>query len=465
MPISIGALSPMLYPCVFPSLATHEPPSPATDAPTDASRTVDDDTTGHWNELATERRLAGDEWRRTLQLTGTLPRAEATPSPDSPHPLDDRLLTLTRIWRDAVSASEATTATREGPRVEFDSPSKSNCQQQATAYRNVLAQMTPLIGADAAHNSAREMSKLVPIARRVDEIDAWIEKKGLRNTPPDLLEQRNVMAAALVNQDVYFDEAVPHILPGCLHRLRNVDHNGPQQSGYFGAIYTDALGDKVIVANRGTEMGITERSGIDWKQNIRQAFGLSSSQYTEAIHLARSMALHHSPSKLVFTGHSLGGGLASAQTSVVPGSNGLTFDAAGLHNRTVARHCATPASTRVKAYHVNGEALSMAQEALKNAESLATRIPLFGRAMSWVARMTLPHPVGARIGIPLVTSARHEPVRDADNTATDHAPPAIGPLGAIQKHSMVQMTLSLSYRLPRQRLSRDDTLAFRGAAT
>ncbi|MDN4584965.1 hypothetical protein DBA20_18485 [Pandoraea capi] len=468
MQISTGALRPTIYASLLTARAANEPHAPAAptfNTPRKASETLAHTTdstepwAGHTRQIS-ERRLADDQWRRTLQNMGALP--DSAPLSDRPHPLNDRLHKLTQVWLDVLKNSSF----RSGDRVrtEFDSLSESIRRQQADVYRNVVAQMTPLVGPDAAHDSAQETSKLVAIARRVDEIDAWIASREGRRTPSDLLEQRNVMAAALVNHDVYFDEAVPHILPARVQRLRSYDRNGPGQSGYFGAVYTDSLGDKIIVANRGTEMGISGRSGIDWQQNIRQAFGFSSAQYDEAMNMAKSLAREHSPSKLIFTGHSLGGGLASAQTSVVPGANGLTFDTAGLHNRTVARHSAMPASTRVKAYHVNGEALSVVQEAIQGAESLARRTPLLGRAMTWAGRMALPRPVGERIGVPPASRQPSNAGPAAEPYSGDNVAPPAGVRGAIQKHSMAQMIHSLFDQLPKKRLSRED-LALPGFTT
>lgn len=460
-----GALNPALSSSVFTSSAANEP---AASPPDNAARPVPladahvPDTPRQWSDHVIERRVAADQWRRTLQRLGSHTSHDTAPPPDPPLSLNDRLLNLTQVWRDAVRKFPSFTA-QEPRRSGCDSASCALARLQAAVYRNVLTQMTPLVGTQVAHDSAQETSMLVAIARRVDEIDAWIEAKGLRNTPADLLEQRNVMTAALVNHDVYFDEAVPHILPSRVQRQRHFDHNGSGQSGYFGAVYSDALGDRLIVANRGTEMGVAGRSGVDWKENIRQALGLETPQYNEAINLAKSLAMEHAPSKLVFTGHSLGGGLASAQASVVPGSKGLTFDTAGLHNRTVARHSATPASTRVKAYHIHGEALSIVQDAMKGAESLALHIPLVRKAVSWLTRMALPRPVGERIGVPLATPAqpragRHPlPIPDDDPSTASGISGISGIRGAIEKHSMVQMIHSLFDRLPKQRLSRDET--------
>jgi len=61
------------------------------------------------------------------------------------------------------------------------------------------------------------------------------------------------------------------------------------------------------------------------------------------------------------TGHSLGGGMASA-ASVASGKASTTFNAAGLHPNTVGRYGGTPQSSSVQAYRVAGEMLTGLQE-------------------------------------------------------------------------------------------------------
>ncbi|MGB3721621.1 MAG: hypothetical protein WA979_02235 [Pacificimonas sp.] len=111
-----------------------------------------------------------------------------------------------------------------------------------------------------------------------------------------------------------------------------------------------------VVAFRGTQ------SGGDWVQNGRQGLGFDSPYYEQAINIGRKVALSGADAQ--FTGHSLGGGLASA-ASVASGLPGVTFNAAGLHGDTIAAATAVnpnDAPGEVTAYYVPGEILHKIQQ-------------------------------------------------------------------------------------------------------
>ncbi|MEO0035710.1 MAG: hypothetical protein RLZZ501_1733, partial [Pseudomonadota bacterium] len=111
-------------------------------------------------------------------------------------------------------------------------------------------------------------------------------------------------------------------------------------------------GDRYVVAFRGTA------EGRDWTENnLPQAFGHSSDAYDRAIRLSNRIRVD--PSRLTYTGHSLGGGLASA-AAVTHGTHAVTYNAAGLHANTVRRY--PPSPETVDAYYVPGDPLSGIQD-------------------------------------------------------------------------------------------------------
>lgn len=465
MHIQTGALSPTRFPAALTTLATRntrtssEPPDASKDTTSlpAAHHDVASDTPSQWVDFATERRAFDAERRRSLQRASTLERAEIRrprrTSETTSDLLAERVRVLVQTWREAVQEARASGARSHACKAaeDIDSASRPCGCLESVAYDNVFAQMQPLVGDSAAHDSACRTAKLVTVAQRIDELDTLIAAKDGAYLPASIIEQRNDITAALVNHDVYFDHSVPQILPTRVRRISVHDDNGPKQSGFFGALYEDTLCERYLAADRGTEMGITARALVDWTHNFRQALGLRSRQYEEAIDWAKSLALCYPPRQLVFTGHSLGGGLASAQTSVVRHSTAVTFDPAGLHNKTVARHAAVPAWSRVKSYYVDGELLSVIQEMLKNSINFAAHMPLIGHAVSWIARIMVPRPIGARIALPVALPPEAATTHHRGRHASHETPAArstSGIRGAIARHSTLQMIYSLFDGLP-----------------
>jgi hypothetical protein len=78
----------------------------------------------------------------------------------------------------------------------------------------------------------------------------------------------------------------------------------------------------------------------------------------------------------ISTGHSLGGGLASA-AAIVTGTQAITFNAAGLNSNTVISGAnLANASSLITAYYVGGEILSLAQAWTPFPNAVGTRIAL-----------------------------------------------------------------------------------------
>lgn len=99
------------------------------------------------------------------------------------------------------------------------------------------------------------------------------------------------------------------------------------KSGFDAAIYRNDQG-QYVVAFRGTDQWFGPE-GADIKANDGQALGLTTEQYQQAILLAKRAVEAFGKGNVIFTGHSLGGGLASA-AMLATGAPGVTFNAAGL---------------------------------------------------------------------------------------------------------------------------------------
>ena len=104
------------------------------------------------------------------------------------------------------------------------------------------------------------------------------------------------------------------------------------KSGFKAAIYKSSFEQpqKLVLAYAGTE------DKKDIMADLRQGIGLKDKQYNEAMDLASALVENVGKNSVETTGHSLGGGLASAATAVT-GTKGYTFNAAGLHVNTVRR--------------------------------------------------------------------------------------------------------------------------------
>lgn len=165
--------------------------------------------------------------------------------------------------------------------------------------------------------------------------------------------------------DHFLDEnnkvvSIPDLAPKMLR-------NG--KSGFDAAIYRNDQG-QYVVAFRGTDQWFGPE-GADIKANGGQALGLTTEQYQQAILLARRAVEAFGKGNVIFTGHSLGGGLASA-AMLATGAPGVTFNAAGLSDNTLRslNPGKTPNAIReelagsgqIRRYNVEGELLTGLQQ-------------------------------------------------------------------------------------------------------
>jgi hypothetical protein len=178
-------------------------------------------------------------------------------------------------------------------------------------------------------------------------------------------------------------------------------------SGFAAGLYQIQDGTFVI-ACRGTE----PKDVRDIIVNVLQAHGKKSGQYEDAIRLARSVVDRLGTDTLV-TGHSLGGGLA-AVAALASGCRAVTFNAAGVHPRTLQRHLLPRddffVNERITNVVLEGDILTRVQESAL-AELLVFNIE---KGMFQLDTPTeLPEALGIRLGI--------EPVNQKLNTLEKHA--------------------------------------------
>jgi Lipase (class 3) len=174
---------------------------------------------------------------------------------------------------------------------------------------------------------------------------------------------------ALLAADVYKTSATPPAgyrvaTPGDLGALGLKPQDlTSTQSGFTARVYVKGSGAdaEFVVAFRGST---SDKS--DWISNLRQGIGLNSDHYSRALRIGQQLA-RSGNARVTLTGHSLGGGLASA-AAIASGRNATTFNAAGLSDATIrtASQARTAAGVAragaVSAFYIRGEVLSAIQD-------------------------------------------------------------------------------------------------------
>ncbi|MFB9887661.1 lipase family protein [Balneatrix alpica] len=151
---------------------------------------------------------------------------------------------------------------------------------------------------------------------------------------------------------------------------REVDRGGsvidwPGSNGLDYKIFEHSQTGDLVIAFRGTE----PLSAVDWVEDVEQAFG-QSEQYQQAVSLAREVQakldaynnahglMGEQAIQLSFTGHSLGGGLATA-AALATGGQAIVFDAAGLSQQTIdANGLDVTKASAVTNFNVQGDFLT-----------------------------------------------------------------------------------------------------------
>lgn len=163
---------------------------------------------------------------------------------------------------------------------------------------------------------------------------------------------RDVLPKAPVGLDIIDPASIPGLKDATFTDVK---------SGFGSALFKSAINGETMLTYRGTNNGVTGTQ--DWLTNGGQGMGLATQQYNQAMDLAKVVKYALPGTPPVIVGHSLGGGLASAAVGATK-LPGYTFNAAGLHGKTLARaDGASLADTAalIKTQAVDGEILTMAQ--------------------------------------------------------------------------------------------------------
>ncbi|MGE8552532.1 MAG: PAAR-like protein [Chryseobacterium jejuense] len=129
-------------------------------------------------------------------------------------------------------------------------------------------------------------------------------------------------------------------------------------SGYHAELYRNKKTGTYVVAFRGTQ------SGKDTLEDGLQGTGISSEYYNKAADLAKKMKDNprFSAQNTIFTGHSLGGGMA-ATAGGASGFPTYTYNAAGVHDATLKRNQVYRKDmNHVQAYNSDNDILNAVQD-------------------------------------------------------------------------------------------------------
>ena len=144
-------------------------------------------------------------------------------------------------------------------------------------------------------------------------------------------------------------------------------------NGMQASVYQNADG-KYVLAFRGTELGLTVEGvkdvGSDLMGGTNGNLGLASPQVQSAIELSTKVAKAVGPENVDFTGHSLGGELASV-AAIATGGQAVTFNAAGVSftSEALARgNCMNNFGMQSPADGSNVKAYSYALDPLNNVQ-------------------------------------------------------------------------------------------------
>ncbi|MBW8185022.1 lipase family protein [Shewanella nanhaiensis] len=108
-------------------------------------------------------------------------------------------------------------------------------------------------------------------------------------------------------------------------RVENISYS----SGFYASVYQKDA--DIIVAFRGSELGTS-----DWVTNGIMVQDIVPAQYQQAIDESSRLKVKYRNSSIHYTGHSLGGGLATA-AAITTGDAATVFDASGLADAVLTR--------------------------------------------------------------------------------------------------------------------------------
>ncbi|ASJ71506.1 hypothetical protein IMCC3135_07000 [Granulosicoccus antarcticus IMCC3135] len=202
------------------------------------------------------------------------------------------------------------------------------------------------------------------LARSASDVPWWSEMRRYCGLPAgktcqDLTDDLNM---ALLSRCAYGNDSCEPLYT--LVKPEEIGFTNDQfhLDGFDAQLYQDPATGRYIVAFRGTD-GV----GDDWDVNFEQARGNRARQYDLAFTLARDIARRFPGAEIEFTGHSLGGGLATV-AALATQRPATVFNTAAFQPTTAALYGLTNeyanADQHVEHIHTDFDPVTVLQERL-----------------------------------------------------------------------------------------------------
>ncbi|MDO5680271.1 MAG: hypothetical protein Q4G54_08090 [Pelistega sp.] len=157
-----------------------------------------------------------------------------------------------------------------------------------------------------------------------------------------------------------------------------------------GVVKVPKVSDEIpLIVRVELKLEILAKQNGDWSNNIRQGLGKGSEQYKMALRYTRKVLdekiMSSKDRRLEVTGHSLGGGLASAVSAILDQENpsvythAIVFNPSGVHPNTIKP--ASPADGLIHVFAVKDDILTTLQ-------NFRSRLPIAGAVFN-LARKTI----------------------------------------------------------------------------
>lgn len=275
-----------------------------------------------------------------------------------------------------------------GSQIGLNNPGNTATAVQGAKNAAELTALQAKAAVGGGGNMAYGGEKISPVkAQQFEQPKEKVEDS--QKTPeksPLEQEKKEALISKALSQAVYDDKEPPSSLPEGVTKLTPEELETlnireellvDDRSGYKAAIYKKE--NTYFVAYRGTEIKLN-----DIKADMDLGVGEVNQQFKLASKLATTLQKNLPPNaKMVVTGHSLGGALASIAAAAT-GAKTYTFNSAGMHPAIFKElGLDTKNTNNITAFYAQNDPLSWVQDNRKLVAALLTPItPLFEVA-SW----------------------------------------------------------------------------------